>query len=432
MRLKREQMNQSAQNTMIVVNSTGVKLPVWKPGAETEGKGFTWKTKQKMVQAWESYQLSEGLHAPKTFKSMIDPELVPLICAECSLEERDWEVLDDVALLSAIEERLKPHDAMDFTVQLRRIVFESNEQKGTLTQRYRLFAEPFLAKVSEAKAAGCQLQENVIKLTFSRAVSSSAIIQGWLEQEKWVSAAETHRRITNQLKLVDAYQTLSSIMGPSTAPAPQAAPPAPPAQQHVPVHQPAAPVSQHNRTARFNAHVQASVNAAMAAYQQQQQHQHHHQSGNGAPAPPPAQVNFAQQQQRPARLPPFPGLDTRGINWHLHGPALGCKTYPCQAPFCQACGVHHHTADECRKRQYNNPGVNTSGYWSEQKPNCAPLRAVRPAATANVAVQAPTFPTPYSMNGQPAPAAPVNGGSVNMSQQQPDAPPHQGANGKSQ
>jgi len=169
MRLKREQQataSQQGQGTIVVVNSTGNKLPTWKPGSEAEGKGFNWRTKQKMVHAWEQYQLSEGLHAPKTFKSMIDPDLIPLICSECSLEEGDWEVLDDVALLSAIEDTLRPHDAMDFTVQLKRITFDNDESKGTLTQRYRLFAEAFLAKVSEAKAAGCALQENVVKLTF--------------------------------------------------------------------------------------------------------------------------------------------------------------------------------------------------------------------------------------------------------------------------
>jgi hypothetical protein len=214
MRLKREQQvaaMQQGQGTIVVVNSTGNKLPTWRPGFEAEGKGFNWKTKQKMVHAWEQYQLSEGLHAPKTFKSMIDPDLIPLICAECDLEEGDWEMLDDVTLLSAIEDKLRPHDAMDFTVQLRQLTFDNDESKGTLTQRYRLFAEAFLAKVSEAKAAGCALQENVVKLTFSRAVSGNAILQGWLEQQKWVSASETHRRITNSLKMVDAYQSLTSM-----------------------------------------------------------------------------------------------------------------------------------------------------------------------------------------------------------------------------
>ena len=219
MRLKREQgaNAQGGMGAVVVVNSTGNKLPTWRPGSEAEGKGFNWKTKQKMMHAWEQYQLSEGLHAPKTFKSMIDPDLMPLICAECNLEEGDWEVLDDVTLLSAIEEKLRPHDSMDFTVQLKQVPFEHDEAKGSLTQRYRLFAEAFLAKVSEAKAAGCALQENVVKLAFSRAVSGDAILQGWLEQNKWISAAETHRRITNSLKMVDAYQALAG-MGRSARP----------------------------------------------------------------------------------------------------------------------------------------------------------------------------------------------------------------------
>jgi len=50
---------------------------------------------------------------------MIDNDLIPSI------------------LLIAIEENLKPHDAMDFTVQLKLVPFEHNSQKGSLTQRYR-------------------------------------------------------------------------------------------------------------------------------------------------------------------------------------------------------------------------------------------------------------------------------------------------------
>lgn len=113
---------------------------------------------------------------------MIDPELVPLICAQCNLEESDWEVLDDVALLTAIEERPKPHDSVDFTVQLRQIKFNNDEGARTLTQLYRLLAELFLGKLSEAKAAGFQLPEKVIKLTFTRAVSASPILQSWCEK----------------------------------------------------------------------------------------------------------------------------------------------------------------------------------------------------------------------------------------------------------
>jgi hypothetical protein len=58
--------------------------------------------------------------------------------------------------------------------------------------------------------------------------------------------------------------------------------------------------------------------------------------------------------------------------------------------------MHGHTANECRRRFYNNPEANTSGYWSLQRPNTPSLRR-QPAV--NVAVPAPSFPVPYVMNG---------------------------------
>jgi len=453
----------NGSGTILVVNSAGTKLPTWKAGTEAEGRGFNWRTKQKMVHAWEAYQASEGLHAPKTFKSMIDVDLIPTICAECQLEEGDWEVLDDVTLLIAIEEKLKPHDAMDFTVQLKLIRFDHNAQKGSLTQRYRLFSEAFLSKVSEAKAAGFVLPENVIKLAFTRALSGNALLQGWLEQEKWVSVATAHRRIANSLKMVDAYHTLQTMSGdmqqqdqPQQQVAQQEAPQQPaqqqnnqqqPAQQQQGLQQqvqPAAPAGsaagQFRRNQRFDARMNLAVQQALAGYQQaivQRQNQ-------AAAAQPAAagSINAGFQagaERKPLQLPPFPGLDARGLHWHVHSATLGCKTFPCNAPFCQACGVHHHSANECRKRFYNNPGANLSGYWSEQRPNGTPLRNPAPAATANVAVQfgSPPFPTPYRLNGNthatpsaaPGSAAPAQQaahqqqGSVNNYSQQQQQPP---------
>jgi hypothetical protein len=140
MQARQEQAN-SPHGTVVVVNSGGNKLPTWKAGKEADGKGFNWKTKQRMVNAWEQYQISEGLHAPKSFKSMIDVDLIPLVCAECQLDEATWETLDDVTLLMAIEEKLKPHDAMGFTVQLKQIIFSNDDTQGTLTQRYRTCRE---------------------------------------------------------------------------------------------------------------------------------------------------------------------------------------------------------------------------------------------------------------------------------------------------
>jgi hypothetical protein len=424
MRIKREQAA-AAQGTTIVVGSSGTKLPTWRPGSEADGKGFTWKTKQRMVHAWEQYQLSEGLHAPKTFKSMIDPELVPSICAECDLEEGDWEVLDDVTLLNAIEERLRPHDSMDFTVQLRQIRFNGDEKAGTLTQRYRLFAELFLGKLSEAKAAGFQLPENVIKLTFTRAVAASPILQGWCEQYKWTTAAETHRRITNQLKMVDAYSTLTGMVEAKKQDQP-VQPVVQVVQQNGPGHQ------QHQRNQRFGSQVQAAVNNAMAAYQQA--HVQAHGQGGAQPAPASGgNVNFAQQTQPQRSLAPFPGLDARGNSWHTHSATLGCRANPCTAPFCQACGMHGHTVDECRKRIFNNPAINRSGYWTEQKPGCVPLRFPKPTVNAAVQAQAqqqqqsPSFPIPHTLHG--VPQQPAGGAAINHSATQSPASQQGGAAG---
>lgn len=461
MQLKRELAASGGGTTgaILVVNSAGSKLPTWKAGAEADGRGFNWKTKQRMVHAWEAYQMSEGLHAPKSFKSMIDTDLIPLICAECNLDEGDWEVLDDVTLLIAIEDKLKPHDAMDFTVQLKLVPFDHNAQKGSLTQRYRLFAEAFLSKVSEAKAAGFVLPENVIKLAFTRALNGNALLQGWLEQEKWVSVAVAHRRITNSLKMVDAYHTLQSMSGDQAVQSPVQQPQhgapqqpvqpqnvqQPAQQQHAQQQQgfqqqvqqilpQAGAPQQFRRNNRFDARLNLAIQQALAGYQQaviQQQNQ------APAAALPPAtagsvNVGFqAGQERKPLQLPPFPGLDARGLHWHVHSAALGCKTFPCNVPFCQACGVHHHSANECRKRFYNNPGANHSGYWSEQRPGGAPLRNQTPP-TANAAVQfgAPPFPIPYSLNGNRPSQTVAPGGAAPAHQAAPAhhaMPAHQAA-----
>jgi hypothetical protein len=425
MRLKRELAASApqGQSTVVVVSSSGNKLPTWRPGAEIDGRGFNWKTKQKMIHAWEQYQLSEGLHAPKTFKSMIDADLVPLICAECNLEEGDWEVLDDVVLLSAIEERLRPHDSMDFTVQLKQITFSNDAAAGTLTQRYRLFAEAFLAKVSEAKAAGCALQENVVKIAFSRAVSTCAILQGWLEQQKWVSASETHRRITNHLKMVDAYQALSGMGSgnsekqgqPITASSrqqPQILQQQQGQQQQMQhQHPPRSIVRHQHQQQQFNHQISSAVNAALTAYQQAELRRQasgpavpcHHAAGG-------ASVN-AMSVQTQLALPPFPGLDGRGLSWHVCSPLLECRCSPCTGRFCQACGVHGHTVENCRKRLFKNPGANLSGYWSEQQVGRGPMRMPAPVQGApsfagdtghkvagfTPVSQQPAFPTPYRM-----------------------------------
>jgi hypothetical protein len=180
--------------------------------------------------------------------------------------------------------------------------------------------------------------------------------------------------------------------------------------------------------------VQAAVNNAMMSFQQAVLQQQQLNGSTGQAAAGGGMVNATTSFRAPrAPLPPFPGLDARGPSWHVSSQLLGCRQAHCTAPFCQGCAIHGHTVEDCRKLQYNEPGANRSGYWCEQKPGCAPLRA--PFRAPGAAVNA--FPTPYVMNnggGATANAAglpPAQGAAtVNHASTQSQQPPAQpGANG---
>jgi hypothetical protein len=93
--------------------------------------------------------------------------------------------------------------------------------------------------------------------------------------------------------------------------------------------------------------------------------------------------------------------------------------------------MHGHTVDECRKRIFNNPAINKSGYWTEQKPGCVPLRFPKP--TVNAAIQAqqqqqsPSFPIPHTLHG--VPQQPAGGAAVNHAATQSPASQQGGAAG---
>jgi hypothetical protein len=107
--------------------------------------------------------------------------------------------------------------------------------------------------------------------------------------------------------------------------------------------------------------VSSAVNTALAALQQTHVQQQikvplrqHTEAG--------VAIVSAMSQQTQLALPPFPGLDARGINRHIHSPLLECRCIPCLGKFCQACGIHGLTVENCRKRLFHNPAANKSGH----------------------------------------------------------------------
>jgi hypothetical protein len=157
------------------------------------------------------------------------------------------------------------------------------------------------------------------------------------------------------------------------------------------------------------------------------------------PQQQPSQANNMISPQQPMQ-PPYiqPGLDHRGAHWHPIG--AKCRFSPCNSPFCQGCGEHGHSAQDCKKRG-KNANWNYSGYYAEQRPGQGPiaydgpaklpLQFPAPTDQPSAAASTPPFPTPFSQAIRPAPppqASPtrnytpvVRSNFANAASQHPDA-----------
>jgi len=338
---------------------------------------------------------ADGTYAPRTFKSMISPLMIPTICAETGIAANDWDHVSDVTLLERIEDCLKPRNATDFIVRLRAIKMEMDPTKGTLSQRYRLFAEQFLLRLAEAQETGCEVSEQAIKTTFTAAVRQEVILETWLQEKRWTNVMDAHRNIITHLRDYDLYAVYHTLTRAQPQPPAPPAPPAPQQQQQPPPPPPprggAPPQYQQGNGQQQGRNSSYRGGYGRQAVEQQQQahalvnalQQAFPHVGQAlpaaAPAAPPAQqsqINYADQRQQ-HNQPDYthPGLDSRGLNWHRCTQHTKCRTDNCNAKFCQLDGQHGHTAEECYKR--NDPRyahlLNKEGYWCDKRPNDPPV-----------------------------------------------------------
>ena len=337
-----------------------MRLPTWMPGEESQNKGFYWSTKQFIQNAWRQYMAAEGQYAPRTFKSLISPQLVPTICAEIELPMSDWEQIGDRFLLERIEARLKPKNTTDVINRLRELTISRDTSKGTLSQRYRQFAETFLQRLAEAQECGCVISDTAVKQTFTRALRQEPALDSWIGEEKWSTIWDAHRRVVERLKEYDAWAVYDKMQQGVQ-------------MQHVHVPPVEVPDTSKQATGQKrpwegSKQHQSFVNALAQAFQQ---------ASSNVTTPPQQQPAPVYQQRRQYQANDnykHPGLDTRGENWHYPSATIRCNQTPCNVPFCQACGMHGHTAAQCTKRAQQIPGLNLHGYYQETKPTAAPIR----------------------------------------------------------
>jgi hypothetical protein len=94
-----------------------------------------------------------GEKAPRTFRSIIAPLLIPKVCSLTGLDRTQWKTLSDATLILAIEKKLRPTKSSSFAAELKRIYFETAQQNAarrngtaeSLSERFGLFTEKYLA-----------------------------------------------------------------------------------------------------------------------------------------------------------------------------------------------------------------------------------------------------------------------------------------------
>jgi hypothetical protein len=380
---------------VVVVGGGAARLPIWELGEESQQRGFYWSTKQHIQRAWRQYMVSEGMYAPRTFKSLISQQLVPTICAETNIPLADWDHISDRVLLEKIEARLKPKNSTDIINRLRELTISRDTNKGTLSQRYRLFAETYLQRLAEAQECGCEVSDSAIKQTFTRAVRQEPVLDSWMAEEKWTDVWEAHRRIVERLRDYDAWAVYDSmqrgvvqqhVQVPATNPPHVTITIPPPAQ---PANQPGQAAGQKRSWDGSKQH-QNFINTLAQLVKATSN------NTDGAP-PPPARRDRETYGQRDDYR--HPGLDARGLNWHTCTDHIRCREEPCTGLFCQICGFHGHTAKTCNKRLKQVPGINLHGYFQESKPNSPPVRYEGMYGnTGGAARPQHTFPPPPRAN----------------------------------
>jgi hypothetical protein len=395
----REQLQEQQQGiqspAVVVVGGGAARLPIWELGEEAHQRGFYWSTKQHIQRAWRQYMVSEGMYAPRSFKSLISQQLIPTICAETNIPLADWDHISDRVLLEKIESRLKPKNATDIINRLRELTISHDTTKGTLSQRYRLFAEIYLQRLAEAQECGCEVSDSAIKQTFMRAVRQEPILDSWMAEEKWTTVWEAHRRIVERLRDYDAWAVYDSMQRGVTqqnVQAPSATPP------HVTITlPPAAPSTKQSDQS----------SGQKRSWDGSKQHQNFintlarlvKATSNYSDGTPSSSARRDRDTYASRDDYRHPGLDARGLNWHTCTDHIRCREEPCTGLFCQICGFHGHSARTCNKRLKQVPGINLHGYFQESKPNSPPVRYE--GAYGNMGGTARpqhTFPSPSRAN----------------------------------
>ena len=341
---------------------------MWKVGSAKYKNGFCWESYLHHKQAFDNYTQHRGRFSERTFRSTIHANLVPVVCASCGFSRSKWALLSDSKLILGIERVLRPSRSTDFAMELKalKIVRERDE---VLQSSYCTFAEKFLSKVAEAEDAGRPVKGVVVKAAFKAAIDKEVALKTWFEESRWRDVNHAHARLLRKLREARSWEAISKTVL-------RAKHSAQGSEQPVDLgNEESQPLRSFRRDPRRRANntraghgVVRNKTSGMGRARGR---------ARGAPHNSRARFNGTYDRTNQGRRTgtqdkaevkrTWQGYDQRGDSWHDDSNLFECYKKPCNAPFCQRCARHGHTADTCRVPD-GVEGLNNCGYFQEKRP----------------------------------------------------------------
>jgi hypothetical protein len=349
------------------------ELKKWTTGSEKYKQGFNWPAYIHHKQNYDNYCQFKGVHAARTFKSVIHARLVPALCGFCGLQRLQWKDYEDATVILAIEKALRPSKSTDFALELKQIKI-ADDKELSLMQNYTAFFENFSYKVAEAEDANRSIKPNVVKSTFKTAVSGHEILKLWLEEVPWRGLNKANARLLRKLREVRSWEQLQR-KGITSASKRQRS-----EEDEVDEAKPRQEGRKAFRGKRAGKSLALKKRASSStAGRKGRSNYGASNSSDNKRAPGKFADKGASRGSEIKRK--HPGLDQRGETWHDNKELFECFHSPCQAPFCQRCGRHGHVASGCRIPD-EAPGINLRGYYQEERKGKARIAGPPPRSNA--------------------------------------------------
>ena len=216
---------------------------------------------------------------------------------------------------------------------------------------------------AEATDAGRPVKPVVVKAAYKSAIDKEVPLKTWLEGDKWRGVDHAHKRLLRKLREARSWEAMSMAVKKRSERTPA----------RLSDHTYSDDDDADHRRRKFRPAAKRRSNAAGKSVRKVRSNSSRAKRSNasGFGGNKREASGGKREQARTSgpreKLRSWRGCDSRGDSWHNDKELFDCFKKPCNADFCQRCAKHGHTAEYCKVPE-GTEGLNTSGYFQEQRP----------------------------------------------------------------